>query len=164
MFNNLKIIYMKKSIKRKFAEYISIIPTEIDEKLNEAEATATTKAILGVCISLHIQQNADVQGYFFASYMAIGETLEIDTYSVSKCLAVLQQINLITLVEKGGMVDGKRVANRWNLTFNVKCDEQQQKTISIKEYNDMIAEIGALSLRLKEITDMLLAKSKKLAI
>lgn len=154
---------MKKSIKRKFAEYISLIPTEIDEKLNEAEATATTKAILGVCISLHLQQNADVQGYFFASYMAIGEMLEIDTYSVSKCLAVLQQKNLITLVEKGGMVDGKRVANRWNLTFNVKCDEQQ-KTISIKEYNDLIAEIGALSLRLKEITDMLLAKSKKLAI
>lgn len=140
---------MKKSTKRKFAEFINLIPTEITEKLEEC--TVTTKAVLGSLISLSIQQNTAEQGYFFASHMAIGDMLDIDSPSIGKSLAVLQQKNIITLVERGGIINGKRVANRWNFTFDVKCDEQQ-KIISIEEYNHLVGRIDELSRRLDAIS------------
>lgn len=112
---------MKKTIKKKFAELINLIPKEVDEKLTDS--TITTRAVLGALILLNHQQNADKQNAFFASQFAICDMLAIDNMSVAKCLATLQVKKLITLVERGGIKNGKKVANSWNLCFDVNYDK-----------------------------------------
>lgn len=112
---------MKKTLKKKFAELINLIPKEVDEKLSEV--TVTTRAVLGSLILLNYQQNAEKQNVFFASQFAISDMLNIDSMSVAKCLATLQVKHLITLVERGGIKNGKKVANSWNLCFDVNYDK-----------------------------------------
>lgn len=125
---------MKKTIKKKFAELINLIPKEVDEKLTDT--TITTRAVLGALILLNYQQNADKQNAFFASQFAIGDMLAIDNMSVAKCLGILQAKHLLTLVERGGIKDGKKVANSWNLCFDVNYDKFLELKNEEKEENE----------------------------
>ena len=122
-----------KSQREEQRELIALIPKDVLEELKDF--TYLAKSVLGACIQLYYEQDVEKQGYFHASQRELSEMVKASESSCKKVLERLRAKGLIKLEEKGGFINGKKQANRWNFLFKLPTEEFKDSNETEELYN-----------------------------